>query len=229
MARMESKNKKLGGSSEAKNALVERAGKALAILKRLYPCHGTALKHGSVFQLSVAVILSAQCTDAMVNIVARELFKKLKSPEDFAAVPQGELEKLIYSTGFYRAKAKNLRAMAKALLEKHDGTVPKTMGELVKLHGIGRKTANIILSEGYGIAEGIAVDTHVKRLSVRLGFSRGKTPERIERDLMALLPKKDWGEVNGLLIMHGRGVCTARKPKCAECVLNRICPSAFMF
>lgn len=201
--------------------------RVLSTLEKLYPQWHTALKHDSVFQLAIAVILSAQCTDVRVNIVAKELFKKLKTPQEFATVNQKDFEKLIYSTGFYRAKAKNIRAMAKAVVENYGGILPQKMDELVKLPGIGRKTANIILSEGYGVVDGIAVDTHVKRLSNRLGFTTNQNPEKVERDLMQITPRKDWDKITGLLIWHGRKVCYARKPNCAGCVLNKICPSAF--
>ena len=199
----------------------------LGILHKLYPDEGTALGFGSVFQLAVAVILSAQCTDARVNMVTKKLFAELKTPEDFADVPRKDLEKMIYSTGFYRAKAKNISGMAKAVLAGHGGKMPRTMEELVHLPGIGRKTANIILSEGYGIVEGIAVDTHVKRLSTRLGFTKSPNPEIIERDLAGLAPKSEWHFLSNGLIWHGRRVCFARKPDCTGCALNKLCPSAF--
>ncbi|HZX33743.1 MAG TPA: endonuclease III [archaeon] len=202
----------------------------LAVLEKLskaYPGHGTALRFESVFQLAVAVILSAQCTDARVNIVTKELFKKYRTAEDFAAVSQKALEKIVYSTGFYRAKAKNIRGMARIVHEKYSGKMPRTMKELLELPGVARKTANIILTEGYGIVEGIAVDTHVKRLSKRLGFTESANPEKIELELMQLAPKSKWGNVSNMLIWHGRKVCFARKPNCAGCTLNKICPSAF--
>lgn len=212
---------------ELKSADKEKMGKVLEVLKKLYNDNGTALKFGSVFQLAVAVILSAQCTDARVNIVTGELFKKIKTAQDFVKIPQKELEKLIYSTGFYRAKAKNLKGMAKAVVENHGWQMPKKMGELIVLPGIGRKTANIILSEGYGIIEGVAVDTHVKRLSNRLGLTKSQNPIIIEQDLMGKAPKKDWWFLSNGLIWHGRKVCFARKPNCAGCRLNKICPGAF--
>jgi endonuclease-3 len=201
--------------------------KILFELKKLYPNNGTALKFSSNFQLAVAVILSAQCTDNRVNSVTKVLFKKLKTPKDFANASQKDLEKLIYSTGFYRAKAKNIKAMAKKIIENYEGKLPNSMEELVKLPGIGRKTANIILSEGFGLVEGIAVDTHVKRLSQRIGLSKNKTPEKIEVDLMRIFPKKEWRFISNALIMHGRRICSARKPKCGKCSLNNICESAF--
>ena len=202
----------------------------LAVLEKLskaYPGHGTALRFESVFQLAVAVILSAQGTDARVNIVSKELFKKYRTAEDFAAVSQKALEKIVYSTGFYRAKAKNIRGMARIVHEKYSGKMPRTMKELLELPGVARKTANIILTEGYGIVEGIAVDPHVKSLSKRLGFTESANPEKIELELMQLAPKSKWKDVSNMLIWHGRKVCFARKPNCAGCVLNKICPSAF--
>ncbi|MFH1390863.1 MAG: endonuclease III [Candidatus Diapherotrites archaeon] len=205
----------------------EKMLKALGILKKLYPTSGTALKSRSVFQLTVSVILSAQCTDVRVNIVTKELFKKYKTPNDFVKISQKDLEKIIYSTGFYRAKAKNIKGMAKLVHEKYSDKVPKTMKELIELPGVARKTANIVLSAGYGIIDGIAVDTHVKRLSNRLGFTVSQNPEIIERDLMELVPKKEWWNLSNMLIWHGRKVCDSRKPKCSECELNKLCPSAF--
>ncbi len=205
----------------------ERMRLVLRELKKLYPDSGTALRFASVFQLAVAVMLSAQCTDARVNIVTKELFKSLKTPKDFALAPLKDLEKLIYSTGYYHAKAKNIRAMARAVIEWHGGVVPDRMGDLVKLPGIGRKTANIILNEGYGIVEGIAVDTHVTRLSNRLGLTAHHDPVKIEQDLMTLAPRKDWWFLSNALIWHGRKVCHSRKPDCVGCALNKKCPSAF--
>lgn len=207
----------------------ERMQKTLRILGRLYPEHNIALGFKSVFQLAIWVILSAQCTDARVKIVTKELFAKYKTPSDFVKITQKQLEKIIYSTGFYRAKAKNIRGMAKIVHGKYNDKVPGTMEELLELPGVARKTANIILSSGFGIVEGIAVDTHVKRLSNRLGFTKSQNPVVIERNLMELAPKKSWGDVSNLLILHGRGVCSARKPKCSECKLNDFCPSAFKF
>jgi len=205
----------------------ERMQKTLKILKKLYPTEGTALRSTSVFQLAISVILSAQCTDTRVNMVTKELFKKYKKPVDFVKISQKELEKIIFSTGFYRAKAKNIKGMAELVHEKYKDKVPKTMEELLELPGVARKTGNIILSEGYGIIEGIAVDTHVKRLSNRLGFTTSQNPEIIERDLMELVPKSEWRNISNELIWHGRRVCEARKPNCGGCKLNGFCPSAF--
>lgn len=204
----------------------ERMQKTIQILKPLHS-GGTALKFKSVFQLAIAVILSAQCTDTRVNIVTKELFKKHKTPEDFVKLSQKDLEKIIYSTGFYRAKAKNIKGMAALVHGKFKNNVPKTMEELLELPGVARKTANIILSEGYGIVEGIAVDTHVTRLSNRLGFTKSQNAVIIERDLMELVPREEWWNLSNMLIWHGRKVCYARKPNCVECKLNPFCPSAF--
>jgi len=205
----------------------ERMQKTLKILNKLYPTDGTALRSTSVFQLAIAVILSAQCTDVRVNIVTKELFKNYKMPEDFVKLSQKDLEKIIFSTGFYRAKAKNIKGMAKIVHEKYNGKVPKTMEELIELPGVARKTGNIILSAGYGIVDGIAVDTHVKRLSNRLGFTKSQNPVIIEQDLMQLVPKEKWWDLSNQLIWHGRRVCDARKPNCEGCKLNGFCPSAF--
>jgi len=201
--------------------------KTIQILKKLYPTDGTALKFDSVFQLTIAVILSAQCTDVRVNIVTKELFKKYKTPKDFAKISKKILEKIIYSTGFYHAKAKNIKGMAKLVHEKYNDKVPKTMKELLELPGVARKTANIVLSAGYGIVDGIAVDTHVRRLSNRLGFTVSQNPEIIERNLMELAPKKEWWNLSNMLIWHGRKICDSRNPNCASCKLNKLCPSAF--
>jgi len=204
----------------------ERMQKTLKILNKLYP-DGTALRSTSVFQLAISVILSAQCTDVRVNIVTKELFKKYKKPIDFVKMSQKDLEKIIFSTGFYRAKAKNIKGMAQIVHEKYKDKVPKTMEELLELPGVARKTGNIILSAGYGIVEGIAVDTHVKRLSNRLGFTKSQNPVIIEQDLMQLAPKEKWTDLSNQLIWHGRRVCEARKPNCEGCKLNDFCPSAF--
>ena len=201
--------------------------KTLKVLQKLYPSEGTALRSKSVFQLAISVILSAQCTDVRVNIVTKELFKKYRKPIDFVKISQKDLEKIIFSTGFYRAKAKNIKGMAQIVHEKYNDKVPKTMEELIELPGVARKTGNIILSAGYGIVDGIAVDTHVKRLSNRLGFTTSQNPEIIERDLMELAPKSEWWNLSNELIWHGRRICDSRKPNCEGCKLNDFCPSAF--
>ena len=208
------------------------ADKILKILKREYPEVKTALHFGDVWQLLVAVILSAQCTDERVNKVTPELFKKLPKVEDFVKVKPETLEQLIYSTGFYMAKAKNIKGAAEKILKEFGGKVPGEMEDLLKLPGVARKTANVVLNAGFGKTEGMAVDTHVIRLSGRLGLADGKLVKvknavKIERELMKKLPKMEWGNFSHLLIFHGRKVCFARKPNCKKCKLNKICPSAF--
>lgn len=207
----------------------KRKGHALEVFSRLrkeYPNSAIALKYRSNLDLLVAVVLSAQCTDKRVNIVTKKLFRKYKTPEDYASAAREELEEDIRSTGFFRNKAKNIRNAARLIISDYGGEVPGTMEELLKLPGVARKTANIVLANGFGVVEGIAVDTHVKRLSGRLGITKNTDPVKIERDLMALAPRKEWYEVSDLLISHGRAVCDARKPKCGDCVLADICPSA---
>jgi len=202
----------------------ERLEDILAILKKHYRNPQTELSHSNPLQLLVATMLSAQCTDKRVNAVTKELFKKYKTAEDYAKADLKKLEQEIKSTGFYRNKAKNIKNAAQKILKDYEGKVPKTMAELLTLPGVARKTANIVLTAGYGIVEGIAVDTHVKRLSYRLGFTENANPDKIEQDLMKLIPKKDWSAVNMTLVLHGRYVCQAKKPKCSECVVDKICP-----
>ncbi len=199
------------------------------ILREEYPAAKPALNYGNPLELLVATVLSAQCTDAQVNRVTEDLFKKYRTVEDYANADLRELEDDIYSTGFYKNKAKNIKASARLILERHNGGVPDTMGELVTLPGVGRKTANIVLSRGFGVIEGIAVDTHVKRLSGRLGFTNNSDPVKIEQDLMTLTPKNEFDSFSMTLILHGRKVCTARKPKCPDCVINNLCPSSLIF
>ena len=199
------------------------------IIRRLsvaYPNARIALKYSKPLELLVAVILSAQCTDQVVNRITAPLFKKYTSVEDYASVEVAEFETDIKSAGFYRNKAKNIIATANLIKEKFGGKVPSTMAELITLPGVARKTANIVLYNAYGITDGIAVDTHVARLSQRLGLSANKDPVKIEKDLMQMIPQKIWGSFSYLLIEHGRAVCIARKPKCKICTLNDICPSA---
>lgn len=205
----------------------DRIEKILTFLNAEYNDPKTALDFRTPHELLVATILSAQCTDKRVNIVTKELFKKYKKVEDYAKADLKEFEQDIRSTGFYRNKAKNIINGAKMIVEKFDSQVPDTMIELITLPGVARKTANIVLTEAYGKVEGIAVDTHVLRLSQRLGLSTNINAEKVEKDLMELALKKDWGKVSNLLIMHGRNVCFARKPNCKECVLNKLCPSVF--
>ena len=199
----------------------------IELLEPEYPNAKTALNFRNPLEMLMATILSAQTTDKQVNIVTKNLFNKYQKPEDYANVDVSELEQDIRSTGFYRNKAKNLKKTGQLLVEKYNSQVPRTMEELVKLPGVARKTANIVLTNSYGIVEGIAVDTHVRRLSQRLGLTKNTNPDKIEKDLMNIIPKSDWEKITDLLIFHGRNICTARKPKCSICVLNKICPSAF--
>lgn len=202
------------------------------ILKKLdllYPRVGCALHFDGPFQLLVATILSAQCTDKRVNIVTPVLFAKFGTVKKMASERMTEIEKIIRSTGFYHNKAKNILGASKMLVKKFHGNVPRTMKEILELPGVARKTANVVLSVAYGIQEGIAVDTHVMRLSGRLGLSDKKTPEKIEQDLLKIIPRKKWGRFSLQLIQHGRLVCMARSPLCDDCTLNKICPSAFLY
>jgi endonuclease-3 len=194
-------------------------------LKKEYPEPKTALHFRSPFDLLVATILSAQATDVLVNKVTRDLFTKYTSVKDYADVPLERLRKDVSSINFYKTKAKNIQASAQIIVENFHTKVPKTMEELTTLPGVARKTANIILSNAYGINAGIAVDTHVKRLSYRLGLTKNEDPVKIERDLMESSPKEDWANLSHLLISHGRKICQAKKPKHQECVLSDICPS----
>ena len=195
-------------------------------LKREYPDARTELDWRNPLELLVATILSAQTTDVRVNQVTRELFEKYRAAEDYAAADPAQLEEDIRPTGFYRNKASALQGMARALLERHGGEVPRTMAELVALPGVGRKTANVVLGNAFGVDEGIVVDTHVRRVSTRLGLTEERAPEKIERDLMRVVPEGDWTIFSHLLIFHGRRVCKARRPDCPGCVLNDLCPSA---
>ena len=203
------------------------ASRIIELLEPEYPNAKTALNFRNPLEMLIATILSAQTTDKQVNIVTKKLFKKYQKPEDYANVDLSELEQDIRSTGFYRNKAKNLKKTGQLLVEKYNSQVPRTMEELVKLPGVARKTANIVLTNSYGIVVGIAVDTHVRRLSQRLGLTKNTNPDKIEKDLMNIIPKSNWKKITDLLIFHGRNICTARKPKCRTCVLNKICPSVF--
>jgi endonuclease-3 len=205
----------------------ERVLKIIQLLEKDYPTAKTALHYSSPLEMLIATILSAQCTDKRVNIVTKSLFKKYRTAEDYANADLAELEQDIRSTGFYRNKAKNIKNTGRLLVEKYNSQVPRTMEELLELPGVARKTANIVLSNAYGVIEGIAVDTHVRRLSQRLGLTENKDPNRIEADLTQNVPKSQWKRITDLLIFHGRNVCTARKPKCSLCRLNQLCPSAF--
>ena len=202
--------------------------KILEILKRLkkeYPQPKTALKFSFPFELLVATVLSAQATDVLVNKVTEKIFKKYKTVKDYADIPLEELQKDVRSINFYKNKAKNIQAAARTIIEKFNGKVPKTMDELVTLSGVARKTANIILSNAYGINEGIAVDTHVRRLAQRLGLTKNEDAVKIEKDLIEITPNKEWGNISHLLIFHGRKICQAKKPNHKDCVLYNICPS----
>jgi endonuclease-3 len=211
---------------ESGRARRERAAAILARLRPAYPGARTALDFETPLQLLVATILAAQCTDQRVNMVTPELFRRLPAARDLAAAPIEELEELVRSTGFFHNKARTLKALGQALVAEHAGRMPETMEELVRLPGVGRKTANVVLGNALGRKEGVVVDTHVQRVSRRLGLTEETEPEKIERDLMALLPRETWTEAANLLILHGRAVCKARRPECGRCVVNDLCPSA---
>jgi endonuclease III len=207
---------------------VERASEILARLDPVYADLTCGLRFANPLQLLVATILSAQCTDERVNMVTPGLFSRYPLASDYAGADTEELEAIIHSCGFFRNKAKSIRAMAQALVERHNGDVPATMEELVALPGVARKTANVVLTHAFGRNEGIAVDTHVQRLSHRLGLSDRNGPEKIERDLMALVPRHQWGRLGDVLIWHGRKICGARKPACLSCPVSDLCPSAYL-
>ncbi|MFC1623973.1 endonuclease III [Candidatus Omnitrophota bacterium] len=196
----------------------------IKILRKTYPQSSTALFYKTPFQIMIATILSAQCTDERVNKITPSLFKKYKDVYDFARVKAPSLEKEIHSAGFYRNKARNIIASSKKIVKDFNGKVPSSMKELVSLPGVARKTANIVLSSGFKKTEGIAVDTHVKRLSGRLGLSKENIPEKIEKDLMEIVPREDWIDFNYMLVEHGRKTCKARKPLCPDCAINKFCP-----
>ena len=201
----------------------------IELLEKAHPDAKIALHYTNPLELLVATILSAQCTDERVNEVTKKLFKKYRTAEDYATADLKELEQDIRSTGFYKNKAKNIKRCCQILVEKFDSQVPKTMAEMLELPGVARKTANIVLSNAYGVVEGIAVDTHVRRVSRRLGLTSNEDPNKIENDLMKIVPKIYWMRITDLLIFHGRRVCEAKHPACGVCVLNKICPSAFTF
>jgi len=198
-------------------------------LKRLYPDAKCSLDFSNPLELLVATQLSAQCTDERVNIVTRDIFKKYRSAEDYATVSQEELEQDIRSTGFYRNKAKNIRAACQILITKYHGKVPANMTDLLKLPGVARKTANVVLGNAYGIVEGFVVDTHIGRLARRFGWTENEDPVKVEQDLMRLVPRQEWLDLSHLLIFHGRAICQAKKPLCQQCTLTKLCPSAFHF
>ncbi len=216
-----------GKQTEITNDVKTRALKIIRLLEKEHSDAEIALTFKNPLELLISTILSAQCTDERVNIVTKTLFKKYKTPRDYAKADLKELEQDIRSTGFYHNKARNIKNCCQMLIEKFGSQVPKTMEELLELPGVARKTANIVLSNAFGIVEGIAVDTHVRRLSERLGLTQNKNQDKIEQDLMKIVPKEMWMRFSDLLIFHGRKVCMAKKPKCGECVLNKICPSAF--
>jgi endonuclease-3 len=202
----------------------KRAREVAALLKREYPEAECALVHQTPFELLIATILSAQCTDERVNLVTKDLFAKYETPAALGAVPLKRLEKLIQSTGFFRNKAKNIHGCCEKLVKDHGGQVPKELDQLVHLPGVGRKTANVVLGTAFGIASGVVVDTHVTRLSQRLGLTKHEDAVKIERDLMDQLPAEEWIDFSHRMIWHGRRVCKARRPLCGSCVLEKICP-----
>jgi len=207
----------------------DRNQRTLEIIKRLkkeYPDANCELIHSNAFELLVATILSAQCTDARVNIVTANLFRKYRKPQDYLEVAPEELEQDIRPTGFFRNKAKSIRGASRKINENFGGKIPQTMEELLTLDGVARKTANVVLGNAFGIASGVVVDTHVLRVSQRLGLTENTIPEKIEKDLQEIVPQKDWIMFPHLLIAHGRKICQARKPKCAECMLENLCPSS---
>jgi endonuclease-3 len=204
----------------------QRTNQLLKLLKKAYPDAHCALNHTNPLELLIATMLSAQCTDERVNIVTADLFRKYRTAEDYANADRAELERDLSSINFFRNKTKNIQATCQILSERYRGEVPQTMEELVALPGIARKTANVVLGNAFGIASGVVVDTHVSRLSQRLGLTENKQPEKIEQDLQTLVPKKDWVMFSHWLISHGRAVCQARKPNCAACSLESLCPSS---
>lgn len=203
----------------------QKSKRILRILRKKYGNSGIGLEFRIPLQILIATILSAQCTDARVNIITPMLFKKYKTAKDYAKADLKIFEQEIRSTGFYHNKAKNIIALCKILISKYNGNVPETMEELIELPGVARKTANIVLTNGFGIVSGIAVDTHVFRLSQRLGFSKAKDANKVEQDLMKLFEKKDWPSINHVLVWHGRNICFAKKPRCSGCEVCKYCPS----
>ena len=208
--------------------LKQKTRRIVRLLKGAYPDAKCSLNHSNAFELLIATILSAQCTDERVNIVTADLFRKYRKPQDYLAVSPIELQEDIRTTGFFRNKAKSIQGTAKVLTEQHSGQVPETIEELLELPGVARKTANVVLGNAFGVASGVVVDTHVTRLSRRLGLTEQKHAEKIENDLIELVPKRDWVIFSHLLIWHGRKICKARNPLCAECVIEKLCPSSFL-
>jgi endonuclease III len=205
-----------------------RTRKIIRLLRKAYPDARCSLNHSNPLELLIATILSAQCTDERVNIVTADLFRKYRSAEDYLTVPRTELEQDIHSTGFFRNKSKSIQGAARIIAEEYKGQVPDTLDELLALPGVARKTANVVLGNAFGVAAGVVVDTHVSRLSQRLGLTKQIQPDKIERDLMELVPKKDWIDFSHLLIFHGRSVCKARFPMCEVCVVEKLCPSSLL-
>jgi len=212
----------------AASAEKKRVLKIISLLRKEYPDAKCSLNHSNPLELLLATILSAQCTDERVNIVTADLFRKYRRPEDYVNVPRLELEADIRPTGFFRNKAKSLQGACQMIIEKYGGRVPNKVDELLSLPGVARKTANVVLGNAFGIASGVVVDTHVSRLSQRLGITENKQPEKIERDLIEVVPKKDWIDFSHLLIYHGRRVCKARAPQCGDCVVEKLCPSSLL-
>ena len=213
-------------AKESKAARAERVAEAFELLVEEYPDARCALTHTNAYQLGVATILSAQTTDERVNMVTPVLFERWPTPAHLADARPEEVEEIIRSTGFFRNKTKNTIGFAQGVTDRHGGDVPRTMNELMALPGVGRKTANVILGNAFGISEGVVVDTHVKRLSALLAFTKEKTPEKVEGDLMGLFPEECWILFSHLLIFHGRQVCIARRPRCEACVMSHLCPSS---
>jgi endonuclease-3 len=208
------------------SSIKQRTGKIIRLLKKAYPDAHCALNHANPLELLIATILSAQCTDKRVNIVTADLFRKYRTAQNYIDVAQTELENDIRTTGFFRNKAKSIQGACRIIVEKYKGRVPDMMDELLLLPGVARKTANVVLGTAFGITSGVVVDTHVGRISQLLGLTKEKQPEKIERDLMSLVPRKDWIIFSHLLISHGRAVCVARTPRCEDCVVEKLCPSS---
>lgn len=211
-----------------KAELSEKAEQLNRALKKQYPVAQCALNHTTPLELLIATILSAQCTDERVNIVTSALFRKYRRCEDYLAVPQTELEQDINSVTFFRNKSKAIQQTCRIIIEKHGGEVPRVLEDLVELPGVGRKTANVVLGTAFGIPSGVVVDTHVGRLSRRLGLTANEQPEKVEADLMKIIPKKEWIGFSHRLILHGRQICKARKPDCAQCPVEKLCPSSLL-
>ena len=208
--------------------LGERAPEVIRRLKEAHPDAKVALRFSNPLEMLVATILSAQCTDEKVNEVTATLFQKYRRPQDYLKAPEDDLRRDIFSTGFYNQKAKAIRGACRVLVEEFDGRIPDTMEEIVRLPGVARKTGNIVLGNAYGVVEGIAVDTHVKRVATRLGFTAQKDPDKVERDLMVVIPQEDWFSFTYVLIDHGRRICNAKRPLCEACPVNDLCPSSLV-